>query len=134
MSVNIKNIELFGQNDFIHLKITGKLNKQDYEQFAPELDRLITQYGKINLLVELIDFHGWTAGAAWEDTKFGFRHFNDIRRLAIIGDSIWENGMALFCKIFTRAEVKYFDLGDRKYANAWVSSGQEFKENSSVGG
>ncbi|SFI52823.1 hypothetical protein SAMN05428978_10159 [Nitrosomonas sp. Nm34] len=42
------------------------------------------------MLVELVHFHGSTAGAAWEDTKFAVRQFNDIERLAIVGDKAWE--------------------------------------------
>jgi hypothetical protein len=78
------------------------------------------------MLLELIDFHGWTVGAAWEDTKFGFRHFNDIRRLAIVGDKDWEKGMAFFCKAFTTAKVRYFDAnkeGQREAAKSWVEEG-----------
>lgn len=86
----------------------------------PQLDELTRQHGKIRILLELIDFHGWTAGALWEDTKLGLRHFADIERLAIVGDRRWEKGMALFCKPFTTAEVRYFDLADRAEAVRWV--------------
>jgi len=27
-------------------------------------------------------FHGWDAGALWEDIKFDIKHFGDIERLA----------------------------------------------------
>ncbi len=98
-----------------------KLKKEDYELFAPQLDKLIQSEGKIRLMVKLIDFKGWSAGAVWEDTKFGARHFNDIERLAIVGDKKWEKAMATFIKPFTGAEVRYFDLpselGD---AEQWI--------------
>ena len=103
--------------------ITGKLAKDDYEFFVPEIERLIELHGKIRLLVELVDFHGWSVAAAWEDTKFGVRHFNDIDRLAVVGDSQWERGMAVFCKPFTRAEVRYFDLAAADEAERWIREG-----------
>ncbi|MDH5552887.1 MAG: STAS/SEC14 domain-containing protein, partial [Nitrosomonas sp.] len=62
----------------------------------------------------------WTASAAWEDTKFGVRHFSDIERLAIVGDKTWEKGMAYFCKAFTLAKVRYFDVSERDEAQAWA--------------
>lgn len=102
------------------VSLTGKLTKQDYELFVPELERLIEEHGRVRMLIELLDFHGWTAGALWEDTKFAARHFSDIERLAIVGESAWEKGMAAFCKPFTRAEVKYFDVGERAAADAWL--------------
>jgi hypothetical protein len=29
-------------------------------------------------------FHGWEAGALWEDIKFDLKHYADIERLAMI--------------------------------------------------
>lgn len=107
-------------DSLVEVSMSGKLRKEDYDLFVPELDRLTKQHGKIRMLVELIDFHGWTAGALWEDTKFAARHFSDIERLALVGDSMWEKGMALFCKPFTMARVRYFDIAERDRAEAWL--------------
>lgn len=120
MAIKFKGIELVEEGKFIHLTITGKLEKEDYDMFVPEIDQQIEQYGKINMLVGLVDFHGWTAGAVWEDSKFGVRHFNDIERLALVGNKTWEKGMAYFCKAFTLAKVRYFDLNERERAEAWT--------------
>jgi hypothetical protein len=109
----------------VFVTLTGKLAKEDYEYFVPHIDKRIEEHGTIDMLVELVDFHGWTAGAAWQDTKFAGKHFADIERLAIIGDSKWEEGLAVFCKPFTRAEVRYFDRSDRSDAEAWVLREEE---------
>lgn len=98
MTITFKGIELVEEGKFIHLTITGKLEKEDYDIFVPEIDQQIKQYGKVNMLLELIDFHSWTAGAARKDTKFGVRHFNDIERLAIVGDKTWEKVWPIFAK------------------------------------
>ena len=45
----------------------------------------------------------------------------DIERLAIVGESKWEKGMAVFCKPFIRAELKYFDHADLDAARDWVT-------------
>jgi hypothetical protein len=62
------------------------------------------------VLFDIIDFHGGEVSAAWEDTRFAIRHFADIDRLVIVGDKEWQHGMAIFCKPFTKAQVRYFDL------------------------
>jgi hypothetical protein len=103
------------------LSIIGKLDKSDYELFVPMLEAGIKRHGKINILLELHDFHGWSAGAAWEDTKFGVRHFNDIENLAIIGDRKWERSLARFAKVFTRAKVRYFEQPDAVAAYDWMN-------------
>ena len=45
------------------VKISGKLAKEDYEHFVPKVEDLIKQFGKIRILLEMHDFHGWEMGA-----------------------------------------------------------------------
>ena len=107
----------------IEVTLTGELTAADYEAFAPRTAALLDRFGKVRMLVILRDFHGWTAGALWEDVKFDVKHFDDVDRLAIVGDSAWERGMTAFCKPFTTATVKYFDLDELDAARAWVREG-----------
>lgn len=118
-------VELLKQFDgrLLTIQISGKLHAEDYEHFVPRIEEAIKKHGKIRLLVEMYDFHGWDAGALWEDLKFDVKHFRDIERLALIGENRWEKGMSLFCKPFTTAEVKYFDIESHRQAHEWIESG-----------
>jgi hypothetical protein len=115
-------IQLNEQNNgkLLIIHVSGKLVKADYEQFVPEVDRLVRLHGKLRMLFDMTDFHGWEASAAWEDFKFGIKHFSDIERLAMLGDQKWQHGMALFSKPFTKAEVRYFDHADAAEAEKWL--------------
>ena len=106
--------------NIVTLKFKGKVSKADYDEFVPLIENLMKGDAKIRLLVELHDFEGWTAGAMREDTKFAARHFNDIERLAIVGEARWERGMVAFIKPFTMATVKYFDMQDANRARQWI--------------
>ena len=117
MSVELRE-EAAGK--IVLVKLSDKLTKEDYEHLAPHFDRLIKQHGKIRLLVEMHNFHGWTLGAVWQDIKFDMAHFRDIERLALVGESKWEAGMATFCKPFTSAKVRYFDTAQSAAAQAWI--------------
>jgi hypothetical protein len=103
------------------LKVSGKLVKEDYEQFVPEVEQIIKQHGRIRILLEMHDFHGWSCSAAWEDTKFALHHFRDIQRLAFVGEKKWQKGMATFCKPFTKAEIRYFEHSQADEARAWLT-------------
>lgn len=105
------------------VRVSQKLSKEDYEQFTPEIERLVGRFGKLRILFEMHNFEGWDAGALWEDVKFDAKHFNDIERLAFVGDKKWEKGMATFCRAFTTAEIKYFDWHDVDEAQAWIEEG-----------
>ncbi len=104
----------------VTLKFRGKVSKADYEEFVPQIEYLMKGDAKIRLLIELHDFEGWTAGAMWEDTKFAARHFNDIERLAVVGEARWERSMTTFIKAFTMAAVKYFDMQNVDQAHQWI--------------
>ena len=100
--------------------VSGKLVKADYEHFVPEFERLVQQHGKLRVLFDMVGFHGWEAGALWEDIKFATKHFSAIERLAMVGDKKWEHGMATFCKPFTKATVRYFDHAEAAQARKWL--------------
>jgi hypothetical protein len=105
------------------VQLIGKLTKEDYQHFVPAVERLIKQQGKVRVLVQMRDFHGWTLGALWEDIKFDVKHFGDIERLAFVGDRKWEAGMTAFCKPFTRATIRYFDEAKYEEALGWIKEG-----------
>jgi len=112
------NEENNGRVLIIH--VTGKLTKADYENFVPEVERLIGRFGKLSMLFDMTGFHGWDAGAFWEDAKFAVRHFSDVEKFAIVGDKKWHESMAVFCKPFTRARVRYFDYHEIHEARKWL--------------
>jgi SpoIIAA-like len=123
MGENIMAIQLSEQNGgkLLEVRVSGKLAHQDYEQFVPEFERLVKQHGKIRILFEMTDFHGWQAAALWDDIKFDMKHFADIERLAMVGEKKWEKGMSVFCKPFTTAKIRYFDRAQIAEARAWVA-------------
>ena len=106
----------------LEVRLTGKLVKTDYQRLVPAVDHAVQQNGKVQMLVTMQDFHGWTAGALWEDTKFALHHFRDIERLALVGETKWQAGMAVFCKPFTTAAIRYFDHTEADAARTWLQS------------
>ncbi len=117
MSLDVKEAD--GGN-VLEVRVSGKLTKEDYGRFLPEVERMIGQHGKIRVLFDMHDFHGWSAGALWADIKFDLKHFKDIERLAMVGEKTWEKGMSTFCKPFTTATIRYFERAQEGEARRWV--------------
>jgi len=115
------NIVEKNEGKILEVSLSGKLHADDYAHFTPVVERLIQQYGKIRMLMEMRDFHGWDAGALWEDIKFDVKHFGDIERLAMVGESKWEKGMSKFCAPFTRAKIRYFPVTEIETARQWLT-------------
>lgn len=105
----------------LEVRVSEKLTHADYEAFVPEFERLVRQHGKIRVLFEMSDFHGWDAAALWDDIKLDMSHFGHIEKIAMVGDRRWEQWMATVCKPFTTATIRYFDRADLEQARAWVA-------------
>ena len=117
------SLELHTEHDkVLVVRVSGKLTKADYAAFLPQVDQLLEEHAKISIVFDMHDFHGWDPAAAWEDTKFAFRHFRDIERLAVVGEKRWQKAMAVVCKPFTRAEVRYFTREQSEQAQQWAQA------------
>lgn len=116
-----ESIDIVASGKMLEVRLTGKLTKEAYEKMVPVVDAQIQEFGSVRFLVILEDFHGWTLGAMWEDTKFDLKHWKDIEKLAIVGETKWEEGMATFCKPFTMAKIKYFPHDKLDDARKWIA-------------
>jgi len=103
-------------------KMTGKLHDEDYRLFIPEVEEAIRAGGKIRLLAEFHDFHGWDVHALWDDIKFSTKHCADVEQIALVGDKKWEKWMAKVCQPFTTAKVRYFDVSEAEAAWQWLQT------------
>lgn len=117
-------VEVSAENDgkLLIIQMTGKLHASDYEHFVPLVEQAILKHGKVRVLMQMHNFHGWDAGALWEDVKFDALHFNDIERLAIVGEKTWEKWMEVFCKPFTTASIRYFPSEQAAAARTWITA------------
>ena len=115
----IETIET-GSPKLLGMKLRGKLHNEDYKQFVPQIETILTKEGKLRLFVQFEDFHGWDLHAAWDDMKFGLHHYSDFERIAMVGDRKWERWMAALCKPFTKAKVRFFDQANVEAAWNWL--------------
>ncbi|MCH2212554.1 MAG: STAS/SEC14 domain-containing protein [Fuerstiella sp.] len=114
-------IELTTDTSTLSVTVSGKLSAADYHTLEPEVDKRISSVGNIRILFVMHDFHGWEAGAVWEDIKFATRHCREIQKIAMVGETSWEKWMAAICKPFTMSSIKYFDAEDEAAAHTWLA-------------
>ena len=110
-------------------KMSGKLHDEDYKTFVPLVDNAIAKDGKVRILAQFHDFHGWDAQALWDDIKFSTTHCTKIERIALVGEKAWEKGMAAVCKPFTMAKIRYFNpTSSPKPKPGWQKPRQQSEE------
>jgi len=114
LPVNDENILAF--------KASGKLTDDDYQQFIPILEDLIRKSGCLLLYIELENFQGWDAKAAWDDLHFGLQHDHDFTRIAIVGNTSWEHAGIALANFFTHSNMQFFTEEESDKAWEWLKA------------
>ena len=104
----------------IGFELSGKLHDEDYQVLVPEVEKVIDREGSVRLLLHLVDFQGWDLHAAWDDMKFGVKHYRDFERVAIVGDKTWEEWMARLATPFTSSGSRFFHDDEIEAAWDWL--------------
>ena len=114
-----------GDEYFMSMKVVGTLTHADYEKINPILDAATVgmREPKIKILVDLSEFDGWEARAAWDDFSLGLKHGNHFEKLAIYGHKNWQDIAAKIGSWFIGGEMKAFK--DRAEALEWLKSDEK---------
>lgn len=96
---------------FVTLKAKGKLTHEDYEVMTPVIDSAIAEvkHPSVNVMVDITELEGFQVRAAWDDLRFGLKHNNEFKRIAIVGNANWQELMAKVGSWFVSGEVEYFE-------------------------
>lgn len=108
------------KEDLVAFRISGHIDKSDYEIMLPVLEEKIKQHGKIRVYAEVQEVDDYTFEALWEEIKFDFKHATDFTKAAIVGDKTWIDWATVMAKPFTSAQIRYFDFTQRDQAWAWI--------------
>lgn len=117
-------------NDILAFKVTGKLTDADYKQFLPVLEAMICRTGRVSLYIEMKDFEGWEAKAAWDDLRFGLQHDDDFKRIAIVADRPLIHAATGFVNFFSHIEMRFFDSDDAGAGWDWLREKPQAGESS----
>ena len=117
MSLNITR-----ENDgILVVRPVGKLVKEDFPQFTAEFDRQLEKQGKLRVLTDLTEFHGWDAGGLWEEFKFDVRHIASMKRLAVVSDERWQRALTTVAKPLLPAKTEFFHATEGGRARKWLA-------------
>lgn len=105
----------------VEVNLHGRLSRDDYETFVPDIESVIRTHGKVRILVTMHEFLGWDAGALWEDLKWNAMHLDQVERLAIVGEPTWHRWMTGLCRPFTDLEVRYYTADQLPEARYWLA-------------
>ncbi len=108
--------------DVLGVEATGVVSADDYRNvLIPAVDEKLETHQRIGLLYFLgPQFERYELGAAWEDTKVGFKHLSDFRKIAVVTPHDWvAKGLQAFGAIIP-CPVKCFGWDQQDQAKAWI--------------
>ncbi len=108
-------------NGVLVVRPVGKLVKEDFPQFTAEFDRQMAKQGKLHVLADLTQFHGWDVGGLWEEVKFDVRHIASMERLAVVSDETWQRALTTAARPLLPAKTKFFHVAERAQARQWIT-------------
>jgi SpoIIAA-like len=105
----------------LRLTAPEKLKADDFRQIAPQVDSLISQHGKIRLLIDASGFKGWENIAAFQNHAGFIRtHQQKVERIAVIAAHNWQHWLIGAVRIFLHPEVRAYDKSHESEALQWI--------------
>ena len=109
-------------DDVVALRAEGVITSDDYQEtLIPALEEKISAGGKVKLLYWCgPEFKGFSAGAMWNDARFGITYWGDFTKIAVVSDVKWvRQSVKLFAPLM-RAPVQVFHDAEIDDAKRWI--------------
>ena len=105
-------------------RASGELTSDDYRNvLVPAVQAAFQTRDKLRLLYLLgDDVTGFSAGAAWQDTKVGMEHVTRWEKIAVVTDTEWLRHSVNIFGYLIPGEIKAFPAAEEAEARAWVAS------------
>jgi hypothetical protein len=110
--------------DVIGLDARGLIGSTDYRlTLEPLVEEKLKQHEKLKmLLVAGPYFDGFSAGALWDDAKFGLTHLTTFSKLALVTDEDWlHHSIKLFGALMP-TEVMVYPMKKLDEAKTWITT------------
>ena len=116
--------------DVLAIAAHGRITRADYEQvLIPAFEAKRQAEGKVKLLLLCgEDFAGYSAGAAWDDAKFGLLYMRDIAGLAVVTDTEWLRLGVKALSPLIACPVALFHLEEMDAARDWINAWKHEEE------
>jgi 2-polyprenyl-6-methoxyphenol hydroxylase-like FAD-dependent oxidoreductase len=102
--------------------LDGRLHETDIQSLSLEIDSLLKDNEFINLLLEIRSLDGVDLDVLWEDIRFGREYGKHIHKLAIVGDKLWSEWLAVTARPWYAKESRHFHSDEIDQAWNWLQS------------
>jgi hypothetical protein len=108
--------------NLVSVTASGTVEADDYESvLIPAIEETLKTHDKVRVLLQLEPNTRFTAGAVWDDTKFGLSHFFSFEKFALVSNTEWINNTVKVLGFMMPCPVKLFGLSELNAAKEWIS-------------
>ena len=116
------NTVLDSVSKIVTLQPHGALKKEDFDNAVTIIDPFIEEHGKLNgVIIYTESFPGWDDFAAFNrHLVFIKNHHKDIKKLALVTNSMVGDFGEMVSSHFVEAVIKNFDFDKLEDAREWI--------------
>lgn len=109
--------------DILTVKVTGRLERAEFEEAQRAAALLIREHSPVRILVLTEGFKGWARGGDWGDLSFQIDNDKHIAKMAVVAEEDWEDLILMFTgKGLRPFPVEHFSPADEAKARAWLAA------------
>jgi hypothetical protein len=107
----------------VGVEAVGEVTADDYERvLIPAFDTARAVHDPLNVVFVAGDrFTGFSSGALWDDTKYGFSHLRGWGRVALVTDVDWMHHLTHAFSWLAPNGMKVFPTAELVAAKAWAA-------------
>ena len=106
--------------NIVGFQLSDTLTEEDYEGFASELRSELEAHTTTRLVLEIDGVEEWEPEEKWEEFAIDIRLVQDLDKVAVIGDDIWDTLLDKVELLFPMSQIQTYDSEDREEALEWV--------------
>jgi len=106
--------------NIVGFRLGDTLTEEDYEDFASTLKSDLETHTTTRVVLEIDDVDDWEPEEAWDEFALDIRLVQDLDKVAVIGDDVWEPLMDKIELLFPMSLIQTYDAEDREEALDWI--------------
>ena len=112
-------------DDLVAVRVSGRLEHDDYLTFIPRLEAVIRERGAVRCLIDISEMDSIQLRAVWDELSFDLKHAAEVSRCAVVGNHRWQRWATDLSRfVFRNAQIRFFSPEEMEAASAWIRSEQ----------
>lgn len=104
----------------IGARVGENISGDECKILAQHIEELISVHQRVRLLLDLSACNHVDPAAAWEEFVMGVKHWNDLERIAIVGDAKWNAVAAHTLNRIAYGDAEHFSADEIVGAWVWI--------------